>query len=129
VYSPSLTSGQPAVPRGRLSLSNLSSFRGPPQAAIGDDLVTVPGKSIFIKSEAPSGLLYLFVNDLWQTAGDNGGGPKLSIEPFEEAEIKAQGPLYTLKNKVEEEPDGPPNETNEWVRFPPRETRGKKPMA
>jgi uncharacterized protein (DUF2235 family) len=93
-------------------------------AAIGDDLVTVPGKSIFIKSEAPSGLLYLFVNDLWQTAGDNSGGPKLSIEPFEEAEIKAQGPLYTLKNKVEEEPDGPPNETNEWVRFPPREPRG-----
>jgi len=71
------------------------------------EFLPIPGKSIFIKSEAPSRLLYLFVNNLWQTAGDNSGGPKLGIKQFEEAEIKDQGPLYPLKNKVEETPEGP----------------------
>jgi hypothetical protein len=59
------------------------------------------------KKRSFSGLLYLFVNNLRQTAGDNSGGPKLGIEPFEEAEIKDQGPLYPRKNKVEETPEGP----------------------
>jgi hypothetical protein len=59
------------------------------------------------KKRSFSGLLYLFVNNLRQTAGDNSGGPKLGIEPFEEAEIKDQGPLYRLNNKVEETPEGP----------------------
>lgn len=86
-------------------------------AKIGQDLADVNG-SVFIKSNAPSGLLYLFVNDLWQTAGNNSGGPRLSIEPVEESE--ASGILFTLEHSVETDKFGKPNETNKWTRSPTR---------
>jgi uncharacterized protein (DUF2235 family) len=84
-------------------------------ALIGGDLTQV-GNSIFIKSKAPSGLLYLFVNDVWQTAGNNSGGPRLSIEPVNESD--ATGVLFTLEHRIDIEPDGKPNETNKWKREP-----------
>jgi hypothetical protein len=82
-------------------------------ATIGYDLAS-PNDSIFIKSTAPSGLLYLFVNDLWQTAGDNSGGPRLSIEPVEEPD--ASGILFTLEHRIETDARGKQNEVNKWRR-------------
>jgi uncharacterized protein (DUF2235 family) len=82
-------------------------------ATIGYDLAK-PNDSIFIKSTAPSGLLYLFVNDLWQTAGDNSGGPRLSIEPVEKPD--ASGILFTLEHKIETDARGKQNEVNKWRR-------------
>jgi hypothetical protein len=82
-------------------------------AEIGQDLAEV-SDSIFVKSNAPSGLLYLFVNDLWETAGNNSGGPRLSIELVEESE--AGGVLFTLEHSVEPDESGNPNETDKWTR-------------
>jgi len=82
-------------------------------ATIGYDLAK-PNDSIFIKSTAPSGLLYLFVNDLWQTAGDNSGGPRLSIEPVEKPD--ASGILFTLEHRIETDARGKQNEVNKWRR-------------
>ena len=82
-------------------------------ALIGDDLADV-GNVIFIRNTAPSGLLYLFVNDLWQTAGNNSGGPRLSIEPVEQ--IGENSVLFTLEHSIETMPDGKQNETNKWCR-------------
>jgi uncharacterized protein (DUF2235 family) len=87
-------------------------------AMIGEDLTNV-NESIFIKSSAPSGLLYFFANDLWQTAGNNSGGPRLSIEPVEET--YASGTLFTLEHRIEIDCHGNPNETNKWIR---RRTEG-----
>jgi hypothetical protein len=84
-------------------------------ALIGGDLTTVNDFS-FIKSNAPSGLLYLFVNDVWQTAGNNSGGPRISIEPVNESD--ATGVLFTLEHRIDIEPDGKQNETNKWKRQP-----------
>jgi uncharacterized protein (DUF2235 family) len=84
-------------------------------ALVGGDLAKVTD-SVFIRSAAPSGLLYLFVNDVWQTAGNNSGGPRLSIEPVEESE--ANGVLFSLEHRVDIEPDGKQNETNKWIRRP-----------
>jgi uncharacterized protein (DUF2235 family) len=86
-------------------------------ALVGQDLANV-NDSIFIKSTAPSGLLYLFVNDLWQTAGNNSGGPRLSIELVEESD--ASGVLFTLEHRIEIDPHGKQNEINKWKRSPPR---------
>jgi hypothetical protein len=82
-------------------------------ALIGGDLTRV-NDSVFIKSNAPSGLLYLFVNDVWQTAQNNSGGPRLSIEPVEESH--ATGVLFTVEHRVKIEPDEKQNETNKWTR-------------
>jgi uncharacterized protein (DUF2235 family) len=84
-------------------------------ATIGYDLAN-PNDSVFIKSTAPSGLLYFFVNDLWQTAGDNSGGPRLSIEPVEEPD--ANGILFTLEHRIETDSRGKQNEVNKWTRSP-----------
>ena len=82
-------------------------------ALIGRDLANVKD-SISLKRTAPSGLLYLFVNDLWQTASNNSGGPRLSIEPVEE--FDASGVLFTLEHRIETDPHGKQNETNKWRR-------------
>jgi len=82
-------------------------------ALIGSELAET-NNSIFIKSNAPSGLLYLFVNDVWQTAGNNSGGPRLSIEPVEGSE--ATGVLFTLEHRIEIDTSGKQNETNKWKR-------------
>jgi uncharacterized protein (DUF2235 family) len=84
-------------------------------ATIGDDLPTV-GDCLYIWSEAPSGLLYMFVNDLWQTAGNNSGGTRLRIEPVTEDEIQVNRPLYALWHTVEDGNNGD-NETNWWARY------------
>ena len=84
-------------------------------ALIGGDLTQVDD-FIFIKSNPPSGLLYLFVNDVWQTAGNNSGGPRISIEPVNESD--ATGVLFTLEHRIDIEPDGKQNETNKWQRQP-----------
>lgn len=47
-------------------------------APLGRDLPT-PGATVFIRSDAPSGLLHLFANDHWHAAGDNSGGIRLQI--------------------------------------------------
>jgi uncharacterized protein (DUF2235 family) len=82
-------------------------------AKIGQDLINV-NDFIFINSIAPSGLLYLFVNDLWQTAGNNSGGPRLSIEPV--AKSGVSGVLFTLEHRIETDRDGKQNEINYWIR-------------
>ena len=49
---------------------------------IGRDLRSAGG-SLCIMNKAPSGLLYLFVNDCWQTAANNCCGLRLAIEVVE----------------------------------------------
>jgi hypothetical protein len=82
-------------------------------ALIGKDL-RQPHDCIYITSNAPSGLLYLFVNDLWTTADNNSGGLRLSIERVDEPGGK--GTLFTLQHRLEIRPDGKRDETNMWVR-------------
>ncbi len=84
-------------------------------AMIGHDLAKV-NDSIFIRNTAPSGLLYFFVNDVWHTAGNNSGGPRLSIEPVDESE--ASGVLFTLEHRIEIDTHDQQNETNKWKRSP-----------
>jgi hypothetical protein len=84
-------------------------------ALIGSDFTQV-NDSVFIKSNAPSGLLYLFVNDVWQTAGNNSGGPRLSIEPVRKSDVT--GILFTLEHRIDIDPHGRQNEFNKWKREP-----------
>jgi uncharacterized protein (DUF2235 family) len=85
-------------------------------ALVGNDLAT--GGDVYMRSEAPSGLLYLFVNDFWQTTSNNSGGPRVSIELVDDAEVGA-GPVHTLRHVVApgDRPNGGSNETNRWVRY------------
>ncbi|HWT07832.1 MAG TPA: hypothetical protein VN329_01630, partial [Roseomonas sp.] len=59
--------------------------RGPRQlldqvAPIGESLAA-PGASVLLRSDRWSdGMLYVFANDLWQTAGNNSGALDLTIE-------------------------------------------------
>jgi uncharacterized protein (DUF2235 family) len=88
-------------------------------AMIGTDLLGKPGTEVYIWSEAPSGLLYMFANDVWQTAANNSGGPRLRIEVVKEAEI-SKGPVYALYHIVErgdDDDDAGANETNWWERY------------
>ena len=62
-------------------------------APIGCHL-TKAGSCVYLYSKAPSGLLYLFVNDWWQTAANNSGGPRLRIQRVSAADT--QWPLYSL---------------------------------
>lgn len=48
-------------------------------APIGRHL-DAPGASVCIDNQAAPGLLYLFANDLWQTATNNAGGLRLGVE-------------------------------------------------
>jgi uncharacterized protein (DUF2235 family) len=48
-------------------------------APIGRDL-SAPGDAVWLHNGAASGLLYLFANDLWLTAGNNAGAVHLRIE-------------------------------------------------
>jgi uncharacterized protein (DUF2235 family) len=91
-------------------------------AMIGDDLATA-GNEIYIWSEAPSGLLYVFVNDFWQTAGDNSGGPRVRISLVDEQEIGA-GPVHVLWHFTEQAKDvvDGTNEINWWARYQSKET-------
>lgn len=38
-----------------------------------------PGASLYLRSDAPAGLLYFFANDWWQTASNNSGGLRLRL--------------------------------------------------
>jgi hypothetical protein len=80
-------------------------------ALIGNDLRTA-GDSVCFVNNAPSGLLYLFVNDCWQTAGNNSGGPRLSIEVVDQP----AGVVFTLTHDLRTDPSGKPNQTNKWER-------------
>jgi uncharacterized protein (DUF2235 family) len=93
-------------------------------AMIGHDLAEV-NDSVFIRSTAPSGLLYFFVNDVWHTAGNNSGGPRLSIEPLDESD--ASGVLFTLEHRIETDLNGQQNEINQWKRS--RSTRSSNGSA
>ena len=81
-------------------------------AVIGKDLKEV-NDCVYITSKAPSGLLYLFVNDLWATTSNNSGGPRLSLELIDKP--SADGVLFTLEHHIEIV-GKKQNETDEWVR-------------
>ena len=63
-------------------------------APLGADLAR-PGDAILLRNEAPSGLLYLFANDWWQTASNNGGGVQLELARVEPGEARL--PMWTLR--------------------------------
>jgi uncharacterized protein (DUF2235 family) len=81
-------------------------------AVIGRDLRRA-GDSVYIINDAPSGLLYLFVNDMWQTAGNNSGGPRIAIELVEQP---GPGIVHTLTHSVVMDRNNLANETNKWER-------------
>jgi hypothetical protein len=59
-------------------------FRDPRQlrrqvAPIGRGMAGIPAAEVWLTHEGEPGLLYLFANDLWQTASNNSGGLDLSI--------------------------------------------------
>jgi uncharacterized protein (DUF2235 family) len=62
-------------------------------APIGRHLPVV-GASLCLANDAPSGLLYLFANDWWQTAANNSGGPRLRITRVQDPDANA--PLWSL---------------------------------
>lgn len=64
-------------------------------APIGADL-TEPGRSVRLRNEAQSGLLYLFANDWWQTAGNNSGGIALRLDRLAADDAAGPDPLWVL---------------------------------
>ncbi len=67
-------------------------------ARIGQHL-NKPGDCLFIENKAASGLLYLFANDWWQTAGNNSGGLHLRIARIDE--LTAGHPRWIIDDKGE----------------------------
>jgi uncharacterized protein (DUF2235 family) len=88
-------------------------------APIGQDLQGI-GATICLTSDAPSGLLYLFANDWWQTAANNTGGPHLRITRIEAPD--SGRPVWSLVKNTETGTDGKPEMVFTWK---PRDgTRG-----
>ncbi|MFN4089317.1 MAG: DUF2235 domain-containing protein [Alphaproteobacteria bacterium] len=73
-------------------------------APIGRDLEK-PGDAVLLRNETHGGLLHLFANDWWQTAGNNSGGIRLRIERLSaEDAATVTDPLWCLQ--VERGEDG-----------------------
>lgn len=91
-------------------------FKNDPQelvsqlAPVGQDLAC-PGSSILLRNLAPSGLLYLFANDWWQTASNNSGEIRLEIRRVQDTGGAGE-PVWTLMGVAQGKP-------GYWTRLPP----------
>jgi hypothetical protein len=81
-------------------------------AEIGQHLAE-PNDKVFLTSSAPSGLLYLFANDWWQTAANNSGGQKLRISRVGAPDAGEN--LWSLCHKTMTGPDSKEMEVNQWT--------------